>query len=238
MGGDKVFDDDDDNNAVTNLIVDDSFEEEDRVNNEEFQNGSSEKEGDPMAINNGVSADGANYSLIEFHKKRELHGGATWNESNCNNLPEHEGPNGQAEDSTGTEGSNDDNRSRDAIDRAIKRSRFQNVKVFNKMSFNSETRASELGELANIFGTFLEKYQEHLSLLGEVLGREAAAEKRAGEKRARLNGELSKLPNLNLQTRLRAASLIVTDPAKLDLFYSLSEEERREWVSMLLSGLI
>lgn len=108
----------------------------------------------------------------------------------------------------------------------------------NKKSYVRESESSELGKLANIFGNFLDKYQNHLSLLTEIVGKEASAEKIAGEKRARLNGELKKLHNLNLQARLRAASLIVTDPAKLDLFYSLSKEERGEWVSMLLTGLI
>lgn len=89
-----------------------------------------------------------------------------------------------------------------------------------------------------IFGTFLDKYQEHISLLSEILIGENMSEKTAAEKRAMLNVELKKLPNLNLQGRLRAASMIVSDPAKLDLFYSLCEEERREWVSMLLTGLI
>ncbi|KAH6809931.1 hypothetical protein C2S51_027714 [Perilla frutescens var. frutescens] len=237
LGGDKVFDDED-NNGITNLMVDDSFEEDDRGNNEAFQSGSFEKEGDPTANNNGVSVDGANYSLIEHCKKRESLRDVTWNASNCNILPDHERASGPSEDSTGTNRSNDDNRSGDATGRAEKRPRSPTINVLNKDTITSGSGSSGLGELAKIFGTFLEKYQEHLSLLGEIVGKEAAAEKRAGEKRSRLNGELSKLPDLNLQARLRAASLIVTDPAKLDLFYSLSKEERREWVSMLLTGLI
>ncbi|KAK6160278.1 hypothetical protein DH2020_003659 [Rehmannia glutinosa] len=144
-----------------------------------------------------------------IYKKRKTQRDIIKNISNSIMLPDHEKASDRSDDSTGTNRSDDENLSADA------------------------TR-----QLAKIFGTFLEKYQEHLSLLGEIIGRETAAEKIAGEKRANLNGELTKLPNLNLQARLRAASLIVSDPAKLDLFYSLSKEERREWVSMLLSGLI
>lgn len=237
LDDDNMFDDED-NNGITNLMVDDSFDEDDRGNNEASHNGSFQKEGDPTANNNGASVGGANYSLADHFKKREPLRDVTWNASKCNILPDREGASGQSEDSTGTDRSNDDNHFADAIVRAEKRPRSPTVKVLNKKSFNSDSGSSELGELAKIFGTFLEKYQEHLSLLSEIVGKEAAAERRAGEKRARLNGELSKLPSLNLQGRLRAASLIVTDPAKLDLFYSLSKEERGEWVSMLLTGLL
>lgn len=111
-------------------------------------------------------------------------------------------------------------------------------KVLNKKSCIREGESSELEKLANIFISFLDKYQHHLSLLTEIVRKEANAEKVAGEKRARLNGELKKLHNLKLQARLRATSLIVSDPAKLDLFYSPSKEERGEWVTMLLTGLI
>lgn len=236
LDGDKVSDDED-NNATTNLMVDDSFEENDRGNYEAFQNGSLEKEGDLRANNTGVTVGGAN-SLIKRCKKSKSHRDVLMNASNCSILPDHEGASGQSEDSTGTNRSNDENRWADATIRTEMQPHASTIKVLNKKNHNSDSRSSELGELAKIFGTFLDKYQEHLSLLAEIVGRESAAEKIAGEKRARLNGELKKLPNLNLQARLRAASLIVTDPAKLDLFYSLSKEERREWVSMLLTGLI
>lgn len=92
--------------------------------------------------------------------------------------------------------------------------------------------------LVKIIEVLLKKQEEQFSLLAGVVGREAAADKAAADKRGRLNGELKRIPNLSLQARLRAASVIVGDPAKLDLFYSFSNEERKEWVSMLLSGLI
>uniref|UniRef100_A0A5B7C1E6 Myb/SANT-like domain-containing protein n=1 Tax=Davidia involucrata TaxID=16924 RepID=A0A5B7C1E6_DAVIN len=107
-----------------------------------------------------------------------------------------------------------------------------------KRSRSSDSWSSGLGEVAKMFGTFLEKYDQQFSLLVGLLGRQAAADKAAAEKRARLNGELMKIPNLSLQARLRAASLIVSDPPKTDLFFSLPDDERREWVSMLLAGLI
>ncbi|CAI9275129.1 unnamed protein product [Lactuca saligna] len=93
-------------------------------------------------------------------------------------------------------------------------------------------------ELAKIFEALLKRNEEQYSILAGLVGREVAADKAAAEKRAGLNGELKRIPNLGLQARLRAASIIVGDQAKLDLFYSLESEERKEWVSMLLSGLI
>ncbi|PWA65885.1 hypothetical protein CTI12_AA331530 [Artemisia annua] len=79
---------------------------------------------------------------------------------------------------------------------------------------------------------------EQFSLLKGLLGREVEADKAAADKRGRLNGELKRIPNLSLQARLRVASVIVGDSAKLDFFCSLSNEERKEWVSMLPSGPI
>ncbi|KAK6160275.1 hypothetical protein DH2020_003656 [Rehmannia glutinosa] len=234
LDSDKVFVDND-NNATT-LMVDD-IEEDDRVNYEAFQNGSFDKEVDPRAQNNIVTISGAD-SLIQHYKKRKTQRDIIKNISNSIMLPDHERASDRSDDSTGTNRSDDENLSADATTRTKTQPCHSTINVLNKKSCKSESGSSELGQLAKIFGTFLEKYQEHLSLLGEIIGRETAAEKIAGEKRANLNGELTKLPNLNLQARLRAASLIVSDPAKLDLFYSLSKEERREWVSMLLSGLI
>lgn len=108
----------------------------------------------------------------------------------------------------------------------------------NKKRRNSSDRSYGFGEVAKIFGTFLKKYDEQFNLLFGLVGRQAAADKASAERRANLNGELMKIPNLSLQARLRAATLIVGDPPKLDLFYSLTDDDRREWVSMLLTGLI
>ncbi|KAL7093778.1 hypothetical protein ACP275_11G060800 [Erythranthe tilingii] len=146
---------------------------------------------------------------IEHYKKRK-------SQRDVNVIPNH------SEDSAEETNKSDDER----------QPRTSNVGDSNKKSCNSEC------ELAKVFGSFLDKYQEHVSLLSEIIGREKTAEKIVCEKRTRLNGELTKLPNLSLQARLRAATLIVSDSAKLDLFYSLSKEERREWVSMLLTGLV
>ncbi|XP_076905734.1 uncharacterized protein At2g29880-like [Bidens hawaiensis] len=92
--------------------------------------------------------------------------------------------------------------------------------------------------LVKIIEALIKKQEEQFSVLVGIVGVDVAADRAAADKRTKLNGELKKIPNLSLQARVRAASVIVGDSAKLDLFYSLSNEERKEWVSMLLSGLI
>ncbi|XP_034686564.1 uncharacterized protein LOC117915103 [Vitis riparia] len=93
--------------------------------------------------------------------------------------------------------------------------------------------SSEAEELTKMLGTFLEQNKGLLAVFTTLLKAKAAA----AEKRAKLNGELMKL-SLNLQARLRAAYMIVCDPAKVDLFFSLPDDEKAEWVSMLLLGLV
>ncbi|GMP69262.1 hypothetical protein CsSME_00028588 [Camellia sinensis var. sinensis] len=52
-----------------------------------------------------------------------------------------------------------------------------------------------------------------------------------------VNAELLKLSTSNTQ-RLLAASMIVKDEDKVDLFFSLDENDKMEWVSLLLGGHI
>ncbi|KAF5960279.1 hypothetical protein HYC85_001488 [Camellia sinensis] len=57
------------------------------------------------------------------------------------------------------------------------------------------------------------------------------------QQRRLVNAELLKLPMSNTQ-RLMAASIIVKDEDKVDLFFSLDENDKMEWVSLLLKGHI
>ncbi|XP_076927047.1 uncharacterized protein At2g29880-like [Bidens hawaiensis] len=109
--------------------------------------------------------------------------------------------------------------------------------VVNKKGQGSNWSSRTEG-LVKIIEALIKKQEEQFSVLVRIVGVDVAADKAAADKRTKLNGELKKIPSLSLQARLRAASVIVGDSAKLDLFYSLSNEERKEWVSMLLSGLI
>lgn len=107
----------------------------------------------------------------------------------------------------------------------------------NKKRGHSD-RLYEYQEVVKILDTFLKRYEEQFNLLCGHVGQQAAVDKALAEKRENLNGELMKLPNLSLQARLRAATRIICDPPKLDLFYSLTGDDRREWVSMLLAGIL
>ncbi|KAL8267084.1 hypothetical protein R6Q59_004428 [Mikania micrantha] len=102
----------------------------------------------------------------------------------------------------------------------------------------SSNLSSRMEGLVKIIEALIKKQEGLFSVLMGMMGIDVVADKAVADKRTKLNGELKKIPNLSLQARLRAASVIVGDSAKLDLFYSLSNEERKEWVSMLLSGLI
>ncbi|KAL7224718.1 hypothetical protein ACSBR1_026076 [Camellia fascicularis] len=53
------------------------------------------------------------------------------------------------------------------------------------------------------------------------------------QQRRFVNAELLKLPMSNTQ-KLMAASMIVKDEDKVDLFFSLDENDKMEWVSLLL----
>lgn len=160
---------------------------------------------------------------------------------NLSNEPEHEEANNHTENDMGAGESNDDEVSIDDVEGAQLQMQGGSTSTKNadkKRTRSSESWSSGLEGVAKMFGTLLEKHEEQFSLLVGLVGREVAADKAIAGKRARLNGELKIIPNLSLQARLRAASMIVSDPPKLDLFYSLSNDERKEWVSMLLSGLI
>ncbi|GMQ06236.1 hypothetical protein CsSME_00050894 [Camellia sinensis var. sinensis] len=57
------------------------------------------------------------------------------------------------------------------------------------------------------------------------------------QQRRLVNEELLKLP-MNTIQRLMAASILVKDEDKVDLFFSLDENNKIEWVSLLLEGYI
>nr|XP_043607230.1 uncharacterized protein LOC122579181 [Erigeron canadensis] len=148
---------------------------------------------------------------------------------NENNESDNEETNGHKGNEMGTDDSNDgDDVSIDDVTEAANNKKGQSRQIWS----------SGMEGLVKIIEALLKRQEEQFSVLASLVGREVAGDKEAADKRGRLNGELKRIPNLSLQARLRAASLIVGDPAKLDLFYSLSNEERKEWVSMSLSGLI
>ncbi|KAI8007822.1 hypothetical protein LOK49_LG07G02791 [Camellia lanceoleosa] len=55
------------------------------------------------------------------------------------------------------------------------------------------------------------------------------------QQRRLVNAELLKLPMSNTQ-KLMATSMIVKNEDKVDLFFSLDDNDKMEWVSLLLEG--
>ncbi|KAF5952622.1 hypothetical protein HYC85_010566 [Camellia sinensis] len=97
-----------------------------------------------------------------------------------------------------------------------------------KRARESESIAKGLAEMATQFGSFFEKTNTTMAEIAHRIGYAHDI----SEARKLVNGELSKLP-LNSNDRLRAATLIVKDAERVDLFFSLPEEEKMEWVCLL-----
>ncbi|GMP89214.1 hypothetical protein CsSME_00040885 [Camellia sinensis var. sinensis] len=102
-----------------------------------------------------------------------------------------------------------------------------------KRARESEGIAKGLAEMAAQFGSFFEKTNTTMAEIAHRIGYAHDI----SEARKLVNGELSKLP-LNSNHRLRAATLIVKAAERVDLFFSLPEEEKMEWVCLLLGGYV
>ncbi|CAL5428121.1 unnamed protein product [Camellia sinensis] len=102
-----------------------------------------------------------------------------------------------------------------------------------KRARESEGIAKGLAKMATQFGSFFEKPNTTMAEIAYRIGYAHDISKA----RKLVNGELSKLP-LNSNDRLRAATLIVKDAERVDLFFSLPEEEKMEWVCLLLGGYV
>ena len=105
-------------------------------------------------------------------------------------------------------------------------------KVGKKRSRNADGVAVGLADMATKFGSFFEKTNltmEHLATrIGHAKDMSAAKQK--------INAELLKLP-LTSTERLKAATIIVGDDNKVDLFLSYTtDEDKLEWIELLLEG--
>ncbi|GFS37804.1 hypothetical protein Acr_00g0054040 [Actinidia rufa] len=90
-----------------------------------------------------------------------------------------------------------------------------------------------LAEMADAFGIMFENTNNRMAEIAHRIGYAHDL----SQQRRQVNAELSQLP-LDSNQRLRAASMIVQEAERIDLFFSLSQEEKVEWVFMLLSGYI
>ena len=90
-----------------------------------------------------------------------------------------------------------------------------------------------LADMADDFGIMFENTNNRMAEIAHRIGYAHDL----SQQRRQVNAELSQLP-LDSNQRLRAAIMIVQDAERIDLFFSLSQDEKVEWVFMLLSGYI
>ncbi|GMP94802.1 hypothetical protein CsSME_00044107 [Camellia sinensis var. sinensis] len=102
-----------------------------------------------------------------------------------------------------------------------------------KRAREAEGIAKGLVDMAVEFGSFFKKTNTTMEEIAHRIG----YAQDLSQARKLVNGELAKL-RLNTNDRLRAATLIVKDAERVDLFFSLPEEEKMEWVCLLLAGCV
>ncbi|CAL5403799.1 unnamed protein product [Camellia sinensis] len=90
---------------------------------------------------------------------------------------------------------------------------------------------NELLEMAKNLGSFIENTNTTMVEIAHRIGYSHDL----FQQRRLVNAELLKLPMNNTQ-RLMATSMIVKDKDKVDLFFSLDENDKIEWVFLLLEG--
>ncbi|KAL7191619.1 hypothetical protein ACSBR2_023657 [Camellia fascicularis] len=107
------------------------------------------------------------------------------------------------------------------------------TKTRKKRARPAEGIPTELSEMAKNLGSFIENTNTTMMEIAHRIG----YSHNLSQQRRLVNEELLKLPMSTTQ-RLMAASIIVKDENKVDLFFSLDENDKMEWVSLLLEGHI
>ncbi|KAI8022905.1 hypothetical protein LOK49_LG03G00211 [Camellia lanceoleosa] len=111
--------------------------------------------------------------------------------------------------------------------------RADSTKTGKKRARPVEGIPTELSEMAKNLGSFIENTNTTMVKIAHRIGYSHDL----SQQRRLVNAELLKLPMSNTQ-RLMAASMIVKDEDKVDLFFNLDENDKMEWVSLLLEGHI
>ncbi|KAF7129580.1 hypothetical protein RHSIM_Rhsim10G0122700 [Rhododendron simsii] len=93
--------------------------------------------------------------------------------------------------------------------------------------------AKGLSDMAEAFGTFFENSNTRMAEIGHRIG----YAQDLSLQRKQVNAELMDHP-LDWEQWLRAATLIVQEPQRVDLFFSFPKEDQVGWVALLLAGAI
>ncbi|CAL5427774.1 unnamed protein product [Camellia sinensis] len=111
--------------------------------------------------------------------------------------------------------------------------RADSTKTEKKRARPTEGIPTELSEMEKNLGSFIENTNTTMVEIAHRIGYSHDL----SQQRRLVNAELLKLPMSNTQ-RLMATSMIVKDEDKVDLFFSLDENDKMEWVSLLLEGAL
>ncbi|KAF5934596.1 hypothetical protein HYC85_030767 [Camellia sinensis] len=111
--------------------------------------------------------------------------------------------------------------------------RADSTKTGKKGARPVEGIPTELSEMTKNLGSFIENTNTTMVEIAHRIGYSHDL----SQQRRLVNEELLKLPMSTTQ-RLMATSMIVKDEDKVDLFFSLDENDKMEWVSLLLEGLL
>ncbi|CAL5373137.1 unnamed protein product [Camellia sinensis] len=111
--------------------------------------------------------------------------------------------------------------------------RADSTKTGKKGAQPAEGIPTELSEMAKNLGSFIENTNTTMVEIAHRIGYSHYL----SQQRRLVNEELLKLP-ISTTQRLMTASMIVKDEDKVDLFFSLDENDKMEWVSLLLEGHI
>ena len=111
--------------------------------------------------------------------------------------------------------------------------RADSAKTGKKRARPTEGIPTELSEMAKNLGSFIENTNTTMVEIAHKIGYLHDL----SQQRRLVNAEFLKLPMSNT-LRLMAASMIVKDEDKVDLLFSLDENDKMEWVSLLLKGHI
>ncbi|KAL7176714.1 hypothetical protein ACSBR2_030125 [Camellia fascicularis] len=111
--------------------------------------------------------------------------------------------------------------------------RANSAKTSKKRGRRAEGIPTELSKMTKNLRSFIENTNTTMVEIAHRIGYLHDL----SQQRRLVNVELLKLPMNNTQ-RLMTASMIVKDEDKVDLFFSLGENDKMEWVSLLLEGHI
>uniref|UniRef100_A0A2N9H846 Myb/SANT-like domain-containing protein n=1 Tax=Fagus sylvatica TaxID=28930 RepID=A0A2N9H846_FAGSY len=93
---------------------------------------------------------------------------------------------------------------------------------------NEDNMMQVMKEVASMLGSQLKDASDNLSkaVIGTIMS----------ENRSRINEELSKVVGLTIKERHKATKLIVCQHELIDVFFSVPDEEKEEWVKGLING--